>query len=159
MQSNEIVKRISIGRVARSRFRRCAAAPPPGLGLPPQQPSDDGAESLRGERSVHRTDENDLLIAHEELSARLLERNPVPRVPTISAEEQLELLFHGVALLDGYRVILSVQQRDLEIHAPSIGLPPEQRSDEGERQLARGTVPLSRAAATKMPGGRSIGHH
>jgi len=25
-------------------------------------------------------DENDLLIAHEELSARLLERNPVPRV-------------------------------------------------------------------------------
>ena len=100
------------------------------LGLPPEQPSDDGAESLRGERSVHRTDENDLLIAHEELSARLLERNPVPRVPTISAEEQLELLFHGVALLDGYRVILSVQQRDLEIHAPSLRIPPEQRSDD-----------------------------
>src|SRR5215217_3097118 len=34
--------------------------------------------------SVHRTDENDLLVAYEELSARLLELNPVRRVTTLS---------------------------------------------------------------------------
>ena len=99
-----------------------ATAPSPNvLRLPPEQPSDDSAEELtRRALSARRTDENDLLIAHEELSARLLERNPVPRVTTISAQEQLELLFHGVALFDWYRVVLPVQQRDLEVHATEL---------------------------------------
>ena len=34
--------------------------------------------------SVHRADENDLLVAYEELSARLLELNPVRRVTTLA---------------------------------------------------------------------------
>jgi hypothetical protein len=51
-----------------------------------------------------------------------------------------------VALLDGYRVILSVQQRDLEIHAPSLRLPPEQPSDG-----VAGTVDLAAHSRTFSP--------
>jgi hypothetical protein len=43
-----------------------------------------GAAPRRASESVHRADENDLLVAYEELSARLLELNPVRRVTTLS---------------------------------------------------------------------------
>jgi hypothetical protein len=66
---------------------------------------------------AHRTDEDYLLIPHKELSPSLLERNPVRRVSTLSFEEQVELLFKGVVLFDRYRIILSVHQRDFEVHA------------------------------------------
>jgi len=66
---------------------------------------------------AHRTYEDYLFIPHEELSPSLHEWNPVRRVSALSFEEQGELLFHGVALFDGYRIILSVHQGDFEVHA------------------------------------------
>jgi hypothetical protein len=35
---------------------------------------------------------------------------------TDEGKEQVELLLHGVALFDGYRIILSVHQGDFEVH-------------------------------------------
>ena len=61
-------------------------------------------------------DEGDLLVAHEELSPSLPEWNPIRCVSTLSLQEQVEFLFHGVALVDGYRVVLSIQQRDFQVH-------------------------------------------
>ena len=66
---------------------------------------------------AQRTDQDYLLIPHKELSPSLHERDPVRRVSALSFQEQLELLFQGVALFDRYRIILSVHKRDFEVHA------------------------------------------
>ena len=66
----------------------------------------------------------DLLVVHEELSPSLHERHPFRRVSTLSLQEQVQLLFHGVALLDGVRIVLPVQERDFEAHENGLTTQP-----------------------------------
>jgi hypothetical protein len=67
-----------------------------------------------------RTNERDLLVAHEELSPSLPERDPLRRVSTLPLQEQVQLLFYGVAFFDGDRIILSAQERDFEVHGRTL---------------------------------------
>jgi len=68
-----------------------------------------------------RAHEDDLFVAHEQVSTRFLERNPLVSVSTLAIQEELELLIDGMSLLDRNRVVLPIDQRDFEIHR----LPPQ----------------------------------
>jgi hypothetical protein len=79
--------------------------------------------SAEGQGLALRAHEGNLVVANEELSAGLLERNPIGAVSTFPVEEQLKLMLQGVVALDGNRVVLPVDQRDFEVQRSRRPLP------------------------------------